>query len=392
MRRSPARRGLPAVLLGVALLALSGTSANAISNLPQTSPAIVVDGQVNAIVVSGTTVVAGGTFTHAGSYSGGFAAAPVGGGAPASLPAVAGTVNVVAPDGSGGWFVGGAFSSVGGIARANLAHITAAGAVDAAWNPSADAAVNNLVLSADGSTLYVGGAFATIGGQTRNSIAALSATTGNAMSWNPNGNGTVSALALSPDGATVYVGGTFTSIGGQSRTDLAALDATSGAASASWNPAPDNTVGTLAVSPDGAAVYAGGTFLNIGGQPRNRIAALAATTGNATAWNPNASATVNDLAVSSDGATVYAGGTFASIGGAARSDVAATLGLHGRGDVVGSELQRRRLRRRSLRRRRDRVPGRRSSPLSAASRGPTSPRCPRPPVSRARGRRMRTAR
>ena len=35
-------------------------------------------------------------------------------------------------------------------------------------------------------------------------------------------------------------------------------------------------------------VYAGGAFTNIGGQTRNFIAALDASTGNATNWDPNA--------------------------------------------------------------------------------------------------------
>ena len=67
----------------------------------------------------------------------------------------------------------------------------------------------------------------------------------------------------------------------------------------------------LAVS--GSTVYAGGTFSSIGGQSRNRIAALDASTGDATAWDPNASNAVFALAVS--GSTVYAGGDFTTIGG-----------------------------------------------------------------------------
>jgi len=67
-------------------------------------------------------------------------------------------------------------------------------------------------------------------------------------------------------------------------------------------------------------VYAGGSFTLIGGQTRNNIAALDATTGAATAWNPDANYIVNTLAVS--GSTVYAGGEFISIGPLAQSGIA----------------------------------------------------------------------
>ncbi len=101
----------------------------------------------------------------------------------------------------------------------------------------------------------------------------------------------------------MYAGGDFNSIGGQPRNFIAALDPSSGNATA-WNPNADFAVGALAVS--GSTVYAGGTFGQIGGQMRNYIAALDAGTGAATGWNPNAGSTVLALAVS--GSTVYAGG------------------------------------------------------------------------------------
>jgi len=63
---------------------------------------------------------------------------------------------------------------------------------------------------------------------------------------------------------------------------------------------------TIAVS--GSTVYVGGGFTSVGGQARNRLAALDASTGNATSWNPNADSWVNALAVS--GSTVYVGGEF----------------------------------------------------------------------------------
>lgn len=126
-------------------------------------------------------------------------------------------------------------------------------------------------------------------------------------------DGYVYAVALV--GNTIYLGGNFThvgpttGIGGQYRNNLAALDATTGLPTA-WNPGSDNTVWTLAVN--ASTVYAGGSFDVIGGQSRRHLAALDATTGLATAWNPGASGLVRTLAVS--GSTVYVGGNFAFLG------------------------------------------------------------------------------
>ena len=90
---------------------------------------------------------------------------------------------------------------------------------------------------------------------------------------------------LAVSGTTVFAGGLFSTIGGQTRNNIAALDATSGTAT-TWDPNAGDKVNTLAVS--GTTVYAGGWFTTIGGQTRNRIAALDATSGTATTWNPNA--------------------------------------------------------------------------------------------------------
>src|SRR5437763_672347 len=147
-----------------------------------------------------------------------------------------------------------------------------------------------------------------------------------------NGNSGDGVRALAVSGTTVYAGGDFIDIGGQPRSGIAALDATTAAATA-WNPhvgliyggVGGNGVRAMAVS--GTKVYAGGDFTSIGGQARNGIAALDATTGTATSWDPN----VQDLGVIGDGVravvvsgtTVYAGGEFIGIGGQQRNDVAA---------------------------------------------------------------------
>jgi predicted small secreted protein len=102
----------------------------------------------------------------------------------------------------------------------------------------------------------------------------------------------------------------FTSIGGQKRNYIAALDATTGKAT-DWNPNADSYVATLAIN--GSTIYVGGYFTSIGGQKRNYIAALDATTGKAINWNPDADNGVLTLAI--NGSTIYVGGYFTSIGG-----------------------------------------------------------------------------
>ncbi len=99
-------------------------------------------------------------------------------------------------------------------------------------------------------------------------------------------------------------------MGGQTRERIAALDAGSGAATP-WDPEANGEVDALAVS--GETIYAGGAFTTIGGSSRLRIAALPASHATATAWNPEASDAVDALAFA--GRTLYAGGAFAAIGG-----------------------------------------------------------------------------
>ena len=267
----------------------------------------VTDGTVQAIAKSGSTLYIGGQFNRVGPATGGGVPLDVTSGMPVDgFPKVAGVVSAVASDGAGGWYVGGEFATVGGIPRSNIAHVLADNTVSA-WAPNPDQSVAALVVS--GTTVYVSGSFSSIGGEARNHLAALDATTGLATSWNPDregGYGGVGVLAV--NGSTVYVNGDFTSIGGQARNYVAALDATTGLATG-WDPDPDNYVATLVVS--ATTVYAGGGFTSIGGQARNHLAALDATTGLATLWDPNLNGDVSTLAASES--TVYASGSFVMI-------------------------------------------------------------------------------
>ena len=279
----------------------------------------VTNGPVFCTAVSGNTLYAGGDFTQVGPATGGFVPTDATTGAlVAGYPKVNGNINTIASDGAGGWFIGGYFTTAGGLPRSNLAHIRADLTVSS-WAPDADNSVSALVVV--GSTVFVGGDFTTVGGQSRTRIAALDATTGMATAWDPGANQSVWRLAVS--GSTVYASGFFTTIGGQPRQYLAALDATVNTNSATaWNPNPNSLVDEIVIS--GTTVYVCGSFSNIGGQPRNYIAALNATlnTNNATAWNPNPPFPfIYALAVS--GNTVYVGGSFDNIGGQPRNNIAA---------------------------------------------------------------------
>ncbi|MGA2507122.1 MAG: hypothetical protein ABSF80_06580 [Chitinispirillaceae bacterium] len=283
----------------------------------------VTNGPVYTIVPAGKMVYIGGSFWYVGPYTGSFAPIDKATGSPVTtFPKINGSVCAVCQDRNGGWYVGGNFTTVNGVSRNGIAHIRADGSLDANWNPNADVGGYNGVwaLAVSGTTVYVGGTFTSIGGATRNNIAALDATTGTATAWNPNANSGVGALAVS--GTTVYAGGNFSSIGGATRNNIAALDSATGTA-ISWNPNANYLVNVLVLS--GSTVYAGGEFTSIGGQPRSCIAALDAATGNATVWNPNATDGYNTRvdALVMNGTTVYAGGIFDSIGGQLRSCIAA---------------------------------------------------------------------
>jgi hypothetical protein len=237
-------------------------------------------------------------------------------------PRVAGGVEVVIPDGAGGWFIGGRFAGVGGLPRWNLAHILADGSVDA-WAPDPDGAVFALALS--GNTLYVGGRFNHIGGETRDHLAAFDVTNGRLTDWAPDANGYV--YGIFAPGDTIYVGGTFGRIGGESRACIAALDTKTGRATP-WNPGADDAVVAFALH--GRTLYVGGAFYNIGGRFRRFLAALDLDSDSASTWDMGIAQTpsnfysppgVADLEIA--GNTLYIGGRFTRIGGQQRNAMAA---------------------------------------------------------------------
>lgn len=296
----------------------------------------VTNGIVKSFVQSGNTIYIGGLFDRVGPRTGPGVEFALDGSQNAGLPEVSGgggRIQAVVSDGSGGWFIGGLFTHVGGVARNNIAHIRADHSVDPAFDPNANGTVS--VLAVSGSTVYVAGLFTSIGGQPRNRIAGVNTADGTATAFNPNADNSVLALVVSPSGSIIYAGGRFTNIGGQPRSSIAALNAADGTATSTFNPgataSPPNTNSTVsALAISGATLYVGGRFAVIGGLPRNNIAGLTlggALDGTATSFDPNASnsglaaaASVDAIAVSSS--TVYAGGVFDRIGVQSRKNLA----------------------------------------------------------------------
>jgi hypothetical protein len=245
-------------------------------------------------------------------------------------PKVLGAVRAVAPDGAGGWYIGGQFTAVGGQPRRNLAHILANGEVSA-WAPEPNSSVGALALR--GGLVYAGGRFSTIGGQERPLIAAIDRNTGRATDWNAGAQGgLVTTIAI--HGGTMFVGGGFTRMGGGPCKNLAALDLRT-AVQAGWRPeiltGPDGGIPVRAIAVDEASVYVGGSLAWVDGVPRNGLAAFDRRTGVLKAWDlhpvrpdyPWYTSPPLISALALRGGVLYAVGCFERIGGQLRNGAAA---------------------------------------------------------------------
>jgi outer membrane protein assembly factor BamB len=76
-------------------------------------------------------------------------------GPPVRAPVSGGSVQAAIPDAAGGWYIGGTFTSVGGVGRPGLAHLLPSGMLDTAFVPPVLGQVQALAL--DAGRLYVGG-------------------------------------------------------------------------------------------------------------------------------------------------------------------------------------------------------------------------------------------
>lgn len=169
-----------------------------------------------------------------------------------------------------------------------------------------------------GNTVLVGGEFtqaSSAGGATatRNNLAAFDLTTGALLPTFANGaDGAVRAFAY--NGSRLFVGGSFLNIGGASRARLAELNPSTGAVT-SFRVNSTSHIYALAATP--TRLYVGGAFGTLGGVAKAKFAAVnLATNALDTGFVADADNNVYAITVAPNGDTVYVGGRFTTLNGA----------------------------------------------------------------------------
>jgi len=141
--------------------------------------------------------------------------------------------------------------------------------------------------------------------------------------FNPNASNSVYALATQTDGK-IIAGGSFAQMGGQPRGGLARLNE-DGSLDSSF---PNLSIGgmispavlAIAIQPDGKIIIAG-QFTTVAGQRKNRIARLNIDGSLDIGFNTDTNGTIYALAIQPDG-KILLGGAFTEVNGQARSYIA----------------------------------------------------------------------
>ena len=273
----------------VTLAALPARAVAAALNDPVST--LVPDGEVKAVALSGSTAYIGGNFTRIAPYTGSSALfASPSGNLKRPWPEVAGVVNDVAPDGAGGWYLGGDFNSVGGVPRTDLAHVMPDGTLDPNFAPSTDGLVRAIAVGTD--TVFAGGEFSAANGTSRGNLAGFSAGTG-ALTGFSGGVSDAGAQTLFDPlgvhallliGSTLYTGGEFNQALSGATVSTRLRGAAFNVANSqilAWDPSTNRLINGLARDSDGADLFLSGRFSTATGQPRNGVAKVDEAAGTA---------------------------------------------------------------------------------------------------------------
>ncbi len=288
--------------------------------------AVFNDGSGPALYMGGQIQAAGGIVTNGVAKWNGSDWLPLGSGLDGSLVFV-GTMTVF-DDGSGpALFVGGTFSSAGGVAVNNVAKWDGTNWSALGSGLTGGTFVHSMLVYDDGTgpALYVGGIFTMAGGSAANAIAKWNGTSWSAVGTGMSGGALTGVFDLRAfndgGGQALYAGGEFTTAGGVSASRIAKWNGSSWSALGSGLNA---RVNALEVHGSGgtSALFAAGEFTTAGGTSANFIARW-----NGSSWSAlgsGTSAVIFDLAIYDDGSgrALYAGGNFLTAGGVSASRVA----------------------------------------------------------------------
>ncbi|HCE47042.1 MAG TPA: hypothetical protein DET40_26135 [Lentisphaeria bacterium] len=214
-------------------------------------------------------------------------------------------------------YVGGNFTQIGGVAANNIAKWDATTSTWSALETGMDSAVKSLVVDPVTGNLYVGGFFTSAGGVANTGCIAKWAPA--TSTWSALGTGMtgdfdiVNALAF--DGANLYAAGFFADAG--ATTDVNNIARWDGAAWSALGTGTNDEVNALAI--DGANIYAAGWFTTAGATAN--VGYIAKWNGAAwSALGTGMDGSINALLY--DGTFLYAGGFFTSADGTSANSIA----------------------------------------------------------------------
>ncbi len=288
-------------------LCIAGAWAKAQQNTP--SPKwMTPDGVVNAIVKDGNNVYLGGSFAGAGYRSQGISKfSPLSNAVPYSnIPNLsASAVYVIIPDGSTGWYIGGAFTAtINGNPYTNVAHLKADFTLDTTFQCSANS--NVYALNLKGSVLYLGGYFNQVNTQNRSYIAAVNKTTGVTLSWNPGTDGRVTGIQNKD--SLILITGEFYNVGGKLEQGFAVISETTGLTKRNYENLNSSGYDLLV---KGNTAYIGGAFTQTGDNTGSLVK-FTGTSQNRDFNFPATNGQVNSVVPDGSGGW-YIGGSFTNI-------------------------------------------------------------------------------
>jgi hypothetical protein len=233
--------------------------------------ALAIDGSGN-LYAGGFFATAGGVTAHCIAKWDGSSWSPLGTGFGRFGNGI--YISALATDGSGNLYAGGYFDTAGGVPARNIAKWNGSSwsSLGTGLGPSGGLTVAS-ALAFDGSgNLYVGGFFSTAGGVAMNNVARW-----NGSAWSALGTGisyrAVHALAIDGSG-NLYAGGEFTAAGGVAANYVARWDGSAWSALGSGMSFGSGTPCTVhaLVSDASGTLYAGGYFNTAGGVLVNYVA------------------------------------------------------------------------------------------------------------------------